>query len=432
MDCFENSEELTDCLRRKKITCEHMHESFLELFEDAIGKNSAMKRSFENWLTKQPPTPEYINGPFTLTKHTYSVGQREEWTSDFCVYVFGEWHGVNNTCETLKSTQTMDIQNFLYEFAVKSPVFLDIFIEDDVVDMTKTENKTNNFMDLTTNMLKKISSYSDEKDRQNHPANVRIHAVDKRKIMESRIFGNYCAHIYNMDFDVENFDSAKKARDFIDKIYNDIEIIENIGKNPDKFISSFITTNYHINKELSRLKKEDREKIITFMVKRLSTLYSDIFPIIDTLMRNIMSWKNYLIYIDALPIEQKDEIIKNNDAIYDIYQNVCEIEIPFSSIFMDVYFMSRFLKGFRERKGNNKIHPRFPYNSIVYAGNMHADVYRKFFDELGFTSENLAREKLLKYADDKREQNLTTFENRCLHIDREKMYPMFGVSSCNQ
>jgi hypothetical protein len=434
-DCFENSEELTDCLRRKKIKCEHIHESFLELFEDAIGKNIAAKRSFINWSEKKPPTPSYFSGPFTLTKHTHSTSEENGWTSDFCVYIFGERHGgkgCNEWNDFLKRIMSdkkikdeekiTNIETFLHDVADTSPVFLDIFIEmqresrknEKRMKGENVEYMNMQFLNKIRNIFRKGMAYIDDKTIEfERMENVRVHAIDER----SRHIGGYLGEFYSDNFKKENLRDRRVAQKFLDTIETDFLV-----NSSDKFVEKFYMNDRIIDKEFKKLDKKYR----------------------DILEKHIMdSWelRNNEIFSDAYLYFQKHKNLSDpldETKIFKLYDYFYDVQVAFMGFHVDMYFISRFLKGF-----NTGTEPRLPYNSIIYTGNAHSIVYREFFKILGFTEENLTRDDsitkkdALRYVEDDviiknetKNGSINIKASRCLHVNEKKMYPMFGVKSC--
>ena len=75
--------------------------------------------------------------------------------------------------------------------------------------------------------------------------------------------------------------------------------------------------------------------------------------------------------------------------------------------------MSRMFKTFRTEN-----EPNSPFNSVIYVGNKHANVYRVLFSEMGYEVQSMRKADLDRHI------------IRCLHVDTEKAYPFFDVSPC--
>ncbi len=415
MNCFENSEKLTDCMRGGKIKCEHIHESFLELFEDAIGKNIAAKRSFINWLEKTPPTPSYLSGPLTLTKHTFKADTKKGWSSDFCVYIFGErhgergckeWkeyiklHGVNDELE-----KTMEIQDFLLEVADTSPVFLDIFIEmqrpskkyEKFLEETDTMYGYKYFIHKIRNIFRQKMAYIDDKTiKFERMENVRVHAIDERHVHT----GGFLWEFYDTNFKAENLDDKEVAQKFINSIG---EFMLN-KFDPKKFITNYYLNDKIIAKELFKLDDIQRKNVLDYIIESWEERNETVFYGAQSYFKHHMRLSNPL---------DKTEMIN-------LYNYFSSTRMLFMVLHVDIYFLSRFLKGF-----DSMIEPHFPYNSIVYTGYEHSTRYRNFFSKLGFTSENLTQDNFVKINDD-----FEIHSSECMKINEKKMYPMFGVKSC--
>jgi hypothetical protein len=64
-----------------------------------------------------------------------------------------------------------------------------------------------------------------------------------------------------------------------------------------------------------------------------------------------------------------------------------------------------------------QIHPKDSLNNIIYVGDAHAEIYRQFFDSMEYERRDLLI------------QNIDSLE-RCVHINAEIAYPMFGIEPC--
>lgn len=434
-DCFKNSESLTDCLREKKFECKHMHESFFDLYQNVISKNISANRSFLNWLEKKPPTPSYLSGPCTLTKHTHAASPENGWTSDFCIYVFGELHGEKgcnewNTFLKLIGSEKrikderkiMDIDNFLRDVANTSPVFLDIFIEmeretRENEERMRAEKKVyvcRYFIDRIRKMFRRGIAYIGEETVElEHMENVRIHAIDERL----RHMNGFLGKFYGNDFKRENLRNKKIAHDFLTAIEDGLSI-----ESSDEFINKFYMNDVLIKKEFDLLNEKHQNTVLTHTMDNWEMHNSDVF-------REAYQY-----------FKKHTELINPMDetSMFDLYDYFHPIREFFMAYHVDMYFMICFLKGF-----STIAEPRLPYNSIIYTGNRHSDNYRDFFKSLGFAEESLTRDDFIKNENASRyverdvishsktkDGSTTVRASRCMHINEKKMYPMFGVSSC--
>jgi hypothetical protein len=408
------------------------------MYYDVI-KNDSTKKNFTNWLFRKPPTPLYLSGPRTLTKHTCKATDENGWSSDFCVYVFGEFHGKIGCDEwneflsifapnkSIKNeNKIMGIHDFLREVAETSPVFLDIFIE-----MQRPSEKEERWLarmgrtyiyDYYLNKIRKIfkekMTYIDNKTIEfNRMENVRVHAIDERRNHE----GEFLWEFYNIHFKKEYLEIKDIARDFLKAIEENLTIDD-----PDKFIDKFYMSDKILEKEFNRLTNKNKNLIRTYIVDSWRERNTSV---IEDAVRH---FKNHMGRND--PLRKRD--------VFDLYDYFRKVQISFMSSHVDMYFLSRFLKGFK-----SKTEPLLPYNSIIYTGENHSNRYRKFLTKLGFEEQSLTIDDFLTKKDMggidvnlidsistlgiNKNSNIVGRAYGCLHIDRKKMYPMFGVKNCD-
>jgi hypothetical protein len=390
---------------------------------------NATKKSFLNWINRIPPTPSYINGPFSLRKFTHKPSIINGWTNDFCVYVFGEYHnstGCKDWNDYLPSdkkmderdvNEAMDIDDFLWRMANDSPVFLDIFIEmqrgeSDVINYFFNDqfiNKIRATFDSYIMYIDEEKSIDNKKIREeNRIQNLRVHAIDERE----RHTGGFLSAYYNVLFDKETLFTCSDVRDMFIK---DVE--EAVNTPEDKIFDKFYLSDPFVKKEFNKISKEHQGRI-----KRL------IFHKKGKVLISFRHAKSYFEYWSK----------HTNYDVRNLYENISHEEVRIMSSHVDVYFMARFLKGFST---NLFDHPSFPYNSIVYAGDAHASIYREFFLGIGFKEENMIINDVLysdvlhhdvdvAHIDRDSDGKFFARASNCLHVDKKRMYPMFGVKSC--
>jgi hypothetical protein len=425
---LKNEIALNECLKRNNL----IKDSIPKNVYDSLIQNAQMNRSFMNWLEKIPPTPSYLSGPFTLTKHTHSANEENGWISNFYVYVFGERHGEKGCDEWndfLKQrgsekrikieSKIMGIHDFLREIADTSPVFLDIFIEMERKSRRKERELEERGMEYVhrynIGKIREIfegrMSYIDDKNIEfEHMENVRVHAIDER----TRHIGGFLDEFYNTNFSKESLKNALIAEKFINTIQMQLSV-----KDSEEFIKKFYMNDRLIEKEFGRLNDKYKKIIFDYIT---DSWREENFEIFTKSKEYIMDYRNIEDYL-------------NVEKMFELYDKFYHVAVSLMGMHVDIYFLSRFLKGF-----NSETRTRFPYNSIVYAGDIHSQNYRKFLTKLGFTEESLAIDDFISGATyllrtDKevviknmeKDGTFTMRSAGCLHVDEKKAYPMFDV-----
>lgn len=386
----------------------------------------AMQTSLYNWRYKTLPEPQLISGPLTLTRHRLKTNDES-----FDVYIFGELHGNDSDCRNWKNLaydlnlpdqdlDNMPVDEFLLHMVKSSPVFLDLFIENERITqkheqqfLDEWDYENDSYIFRLRNALRPYTPKIHEANFARKLKNVRIHDIDTRlhdflgKFLFDAIIVNEIEH--NVDLQLEFVASLRK---FLQMYESHVDTIAEF------YLSS------HINaKEYSKLTKRNKRK--------LKRIFEDMFNTKVLQNNEIDQITNALFTYDT------------NHDFNELYTSVRH-NPRFFALHMDIYFIARFLKGFDAQN-----EPRKPYHSIIYAGNGHADHYREIFEKLGFDSENLIENCVLSipkslniencdYLTKKYNLECTEHENeyelsskRCIKI-KSQTYPMFDIRKCER
>lgn len=412
--------------------------------QEITDENRAAIKSLTNWLTKKLPTPKYISGPVSFTKHT-----RIKNGETFYVYVIGDDHGLSGNCADwnddlqrnnlgspydLLQENHFTIDDFLQDVVEKSPVFLDVFLEEPF-EGWDSKSAIDCFLSRTCNRL---DVYLPTRDRGRivEQDNVRIHAIDIRNRDVSGL-NQFCGHgqiqqaLTNPNFGPEDLphgflDIVTKIAQLGEKfVFPEIVGDTSYDRNT-KIIEDFIKT--YVISEGTKVKK-DYEKLLPYhqhkiietitMNQRIRNL------IIDFIRSSIYNLQGY-----------------NNDVygIDDLYIDICNSSFYINALAMDIYTISRMFKRFKEGGGIV-----FPHNSIIYVGDDHAENCRDFLSSFEFSktilhdrSNRLINCQNIKSIDvdldnydgdrDDAGNCLNVYPKRCIKIKENLAYPMFGVN----
>ena len=327
--------------------------------------------------TKQKPIPRFIGGPKNVTVHLSKEYNKT-------IYIFGEHHSDMIDCdeifkyESIKekldepNSKKMKVEYFLSEFVRTTDVFLDIFFEFPIIP--KVEGKYHdNFNSLQPNirmdkLLEKFKKCLQRNTRTEECKLARIHYFDIRIVDEQGKMkvSNLTTYFYhNSAAQFSNFlrsELPDKLRVFIKdpiikKILNELSE-PNEERYKDiwlKHLSDFS----HNMKELDRLEKEIIEKIMKYRRSWIDNVY--------------IIFNNH---------EYTDEQFVT--AFENTYKPVLRINV----LYTDLYTLLRIFKKFKISEMKEKAYkeatdqPEKAHNIIIYAGDFHAQTYRKFLKEV--------------------------------------------------
>lgn len=414
-ECFIKTGTLVGCVGK----CDE--EELLKL------QTESARQSMKNWINGGLKNPKYINGPFSFTKHT----KNENGITRY-VYVFGEHHTKSANCEEWKDITTdyhgnssfgpkdeeiMDISDFLVNLIENTPVFLDVFLE---MSRNVMKGGMDCYLRDAEYVLKDYISVNGIRKPLKQRSNVRVHSIDVRLDDDTQI--GLCKYsMSTKQHDIpEILKKIKKIYDLSRKIYNNYDDDNIVWSTIVEFINKFMIVG-NVKKEFDKTTREYKD----FIYKILTN---------EGYFRN-----EILNVLERIRIGYSELNTSIENIIHFIYSEMMPIDV----LSMDIYTISRMFKGFRtENKPDN---PFLPYNSIIYAGNYHANNYRRIFELMGFDSTDLhtfgngmpSYEYLIntqishKFIVSEKEQVVHTPQN-CAIVNVDEAYPLFGVQPCNE
>ena len=347
---------------------------------------------FDKDPLKQKPMPRFIGGPKNLTVHI-----SKEY--DKMIYIFGEYHSDKIDCdvrfgdESSKETwdkpnsKKMRVEYFLSEFIRTTDDFLDIFAEFPIVSK-ETRKYDDKFTAFPPNirMNKLLDNFKEclQRDtRTQYCSLARIHYFDIRYYDDKGIKSvsnsiSYFFHNLTSNFTFYSGDELiKQLKIFINvPMIKDvlIELAEPDEENFKKIWVNHLTDLSHNVKELDRLQKNDpkmKDKILHFIEKEIT----------EKVMKYRTSWReNVRIIFDNHKYTVSDFL----SAFENIHQTIDIINV----LYADLYTLLRVFKTFNISEMKQKAYkqatdqPDKAHNIIIYAGDLHSQVYRKFLKEV--------------------------------------------------
>jgi hypothetical protein len=368
-------------------------------------ERKVLRTLISNYFNKTVPIVDYIGGPFSLTC---------QWSGEYkkLIYIFGEAHSWRTDCFKLQNKikgNELNFENYLKQFIPNSSSFLDIFIELHARKRGEFKyEKPIKEYDVSPIRLYKIASEFEEclsninSDKDECKLS-RIHYIDVRSIERkkgpdpiSNFIIEYYAKLQLYRVEIARQTSSEKKfteQNFVDELIQ--FITENAStmnnflkpKNDpdfDKFWTDMLESNAYVLKELERLEIIDKKielakRIKDFIKEELLDEAKEHSDKIRKLTTNILSniHGGLRTYLDDL------FLIKHIEDLAD-YVLLPNSRVP------DAYTLPRIFKNFNLdpeniQKKRNTDEPKEAHNIIIYAGDNHCEIYRKFFHKLNFT-----------------------------------------------
>jgi hypothetical protein len=369
----------------------------------ATGANTTLIQLINNRYTKKGPMPDFIGGPKNLSLYWNP-------TYEMTIYIFGETHTTFTDCNLLlgkkdsqqkcdknkipnprtgqcvlrnsvkghqlvkdeKQTQ-MNIEEFLKLQVASTPAFIDIYVE---LPLKYIPKEGRDHVDPKLRLaqialsLRKCSTTSERKHRDCDL--FRLHLIDVRKMKtNANLLSKFRLLIHKeLEYSVEKGSLIRYWLGFEDHIFT--QTIKKLNQSlPEciKFIQTQITSNFYAKKELS--KSFLHEQIVSFLNIEIEVEVAKIWRDMNEFSTAILT--------QPLP---DDELIWYTIKIinYTTQLNIYSV---------DAYTLARIFKRFNVKKSKvpgqltNIDQPILPHNSIIYTGDGHAHVYRKFLHSIG-------------------------------------------------
>ena len=371
-------------------------------------KRDILMKLIENHFdpTIQQPMPKFISGPTNLTVHKSPDGKR-------MIYIFGEWHTDVKDCKMFQyeeeekwneeNPDKMTIDHFLYELMKTTSAYLDIYFE--FPAFTKRSRgydqglnfapANHHFRNLFEKFKKCINVFRSSRTSGDCSL-ARIHFFDSRR----KNIGDGVIGFNDLDKMSEKIDYLRQKYDkepnslknrYIELVKTDtklIYILNSLGgkDSTDKTYEDFWLKQLRDNelniKETKSGKYEDRGTIeeITIMKSIKDFMKKEI-------VRKSIKYRNK--YIELVTIIFKES--KRGGSIktfYIAFENLIQCIIKTSARTADSYLLARMFKDFDMTKMKTHANrdltdqPDKAYNVIIYAGDSHAELYRRYLKEV--------------------------------------------------
>lgn len=353
------------------------------------GKKVLMKLICNHFNTKiKKPTPVFIGGPQNLTVH---------WSEEYqkLIYIFGEYYSDVIDCYRFKDdikgeildkpgAKKMSIEYFLEELLRSPDVFLDIFFE--FPAMNKGEKSYNdNFNPFSginsnirlKNLFKKFKNcvqYSTRSDQKCHLS--RIHYFDTRfydnnGVLEGvNTISSFRLKVYNIITTAHDTEWSFKFKELLKNNQEFVVMLKNLNNVKNEEILDFFMTqtrNKYVEKELSKIDENIYNAIIRFAE--------------DEMKERIVMYKR--LWQKNVPIILNSK--SSNKIFVSCFMEIFNSTLHINSLVANMYLLSRVFKKFNTKENIYIDQPSEAHNIIIYAGDKHSELCRKFLNQnLGF------------------------------------------------
>jgi hypothetical protein len=385
-----------------------------------IGKKVLMQlicNHYDENVQKLKPNAEFIGGPKTLSIHWHPGFKK-------MIYIFGEWHANRVDCDKFeKDSNTILIEDYLYDLMQKTDVFLDIYIE--IVSYKNGEYEGRQYVPgRTDELFKKFRTclqYNTRSDISCQLARVHYFDIRGNDVKETNLEENKIGILWfkeKLAYIILNKEGVKDAifdLKLMLKTYPKIlillkELVNDDIKKVCKFMKKQLEENPYIKKELSKINNPQIKPFILNFYGKL--IYKEVLRIIPIIKKDILNILNYEKELD-------DVLLKSIETI-EIFLGTT------TTYYADVYLIARVFKDFDMEKKKDKSYfdqPNRAHNIIIYSGNTQAINNRDFLSSMGFHD--------IEHTGDLREDILNKIPKTpkyCLDMKKIKQ-PFFSYSN---
>ena len=395
--------ELKDALKDRAIEC--CNENPMEIHKN---ERIILKKLINNYFNPniKQPNPKYIAGPITLTVH-------ESLDKERIVYIFGEAHTDVKNCKMFKNEEKetwnkknsdkMTIDFFLYELMKTTTAYLDIYIEFASFERTMggyysyfSGGPSNTHLDNLFKKFKKCielpSKSTDDSSTSSRSTGdcelARVHFFDSRRINgKDRVIGLsdvfeliekifYLQRKYPKDKDL--------IKKYIELVKTDKDILNSLGEDDEEKYLDFWKKELRTELNIKETKSGQYESRASIKERKIMEKIKDFTE--KEIERKAKMYRKKIKELVTTIFESEKGTKENIIAAFKSL-NACMIHT--NSTVADVYLLARMFKDFDMTKmkthaNNITDQPDKAYNVIIYAGEEHSRIYRRYLKKNGF------------------------------------------------
>jgi hypothetical protein len=346
------------------------------------GKQTLMKLIC-NHFDQKKPRASFIVGPKSLTLHKSDKYQK-------MIYILGEFHDDNVDCNIehfgIKSGDIITlVEDYLYELMLTTDVFIDFYFEiptyndkkyPDEYEPYQSDLRLNNLFIKFRNCLQYDTRMDiDCKLARTHYFDIRTHSL----LPETNDFLWFTEQLHQLTilYDLEEQNLFCQTLLVDERTMRVVTILaeKDITKMVDFLKTNILEENRFIEKEMKKIK----DPYIKQMIDEFT--YEELMDEIQIELSPIQSFAQNILKLDKMSLYLSTMFMGlRNSLIY------------IKALIPDKYLLARLFKNFDLKELETKGYigatdqPEKAHNIIIYAGNIHAQTYRKFLEtKLGFT-----------------------------------------------
>jgi hypothetical protein len=351
----------------------------------------------------QQPMPKFIAGPTTLTVHKSPDEKR-------MIYIFGEWHTGIKDCKMFQydekedwnenNPDKMTIDYFLYELMKTTSAYLDIYFEFPAFSKRlRGYHQYVNFGmvdDHFRNLFQKFKKCINSSRTTGDCSLARVHFFDSRRKNIGDVvtgFNDLSKMSEKIDYLRQKYDKEpnRLKNKYIELVKTDkklIYILNSLGSSNEQEFKDFwlkqLSDNELNTKETKSGKYEDRGTIEEIEIMKSIKDFTE-----KQFLIRAMSFRDkYIELVTTIFEESKRGVNKmDKDIIYNALEDIIQYTEDTNAIVADVYLLARMFKDFDMTKmkthaNNITDQPDKAYNVIIYAGDNHSKIYRRYLKEV--------------------------------------------------
>ena len=385
------------CFEQAKITT--------DLPEWSEGKRSVLAKLIENHQNlDRRPIANYIIGPMNISCH---------WSKHYekMIYILGEYHENSDECYEKPKAMTQHIIDYLKQYFLNTHAFIDFYLEMPGFVGPGYSFKFNNLVNRI-NIMRSIFQKCVDQQTRNTEQDCYLSRMHYFDIREGKIKGginpisifleqaNLVWRMLNRERieeweDNEEWKRYETITVFVRNNSSILEVFKNAMATEDRYKELWHSQIKHfplIQKELDRVHPpEIKEAIQKFIEKELNKLIQNEGErkvlsesskyILDLCEVYVKSKKDMKVHINKLNLQHYKITLRSH------LEKIITICITYNALVIDAYLLARLFKKFDinskdPKKRRSTDEPEEAHNIIIYAGNLHSQVYRKFLKEL--------------------------------------------------
>jgi hypothetical protein len=343
--------------------------------------NTVLQKLIQNHGKQDKPIAEYIIGPKNLTVHFSKEYNK-------LIYIFGEFHLEDPNCNKFNNPpNTQTIEDYLFELYQNTDVFIDFLFEFPSFGRKKKDYAARNLDEQFYS--KKISLYKlfekfkkciERPTRNDETCKLgRVHFFNVRDEKTSSLAN------YSLKMGLQDFSTITTFLNIDENFNHFINFVakrssESLQDKLESYFNAHILGNMYNVHEMQKVDRKMYNKIIEFIKLEIK----------NKIIKNLEILSHDIQIINSR--DKSQHAVVTNEVVT-AFINMSSFFINIVAIMADVYTLARMFKKFNLSKRGFKgaiygDQPADSHNIIIYGGDKHSQLYRRFFIYLNFDAVN--------------------------------------------